>query len=59
MPQSSSFGGLSIEDLLKDGIKVDVLQKLMPPDTTEDGAEGLRKLLPLDQVTMKGENLTG
>ena len=59
MPQSSFGGGPSIEDLAKDGIRVDVLQRLMPSDSTGAEGEGLRKLLPLDQVTMKGEDLTG
>ena len=59
MPQSSSSEGPSLEDLAKSGIKVDVLQRLMPADRDEEGDGSLRKFIALDQVTMKGEDLTG
>ncbi len=55
LPQSSSDGP-KLEDLVKMGVRVEVLQQLMPPG---DGGSGLTKLLALDQVTMKGEDLTG
>lgn len=59
MPQSSSSEGPSLEELAKSGIKVDVLQRLMPANQDEEGDSGLRKLIALDLVTMKGEDLTG
>ena len=57
--QSFSSEGPSLEDLAKSGIKVGILQRLMPSDQDEEGDGGLRKLIALDQVTMKGEDLTG
>ncbi len=56
LPQSSSHDGPKLEDLVKMGVRVEVLQQLMPPG---DSGSGLIKLLALDQVTMKGEDLTG
>ncbi len=54
--QSSHHEGPSLEDLAKAGVRVEVLQQLMPPGLE---GNGLTKLLPLDQVTMKGEDLSG
>lgn len=48
--------GPSLEDLAASGIKVDVLQHLAPKDP-DTGA--LKKLIPYDQITMRGEDLTG
>lgn len=48
--------GPSLEDLVASGIRVEVLQRLAPkdPDTV-----ALKKLIPYDQITMRGEDLTG
>ncbi len=54
--QSSHHEGPSLEELAKTGVRVEVLQQLLPPG---DEGSGLTKLLPMDQVTMKGEDLTG
>lgn len=56
LAQSLSHDGPSLEELAKTGVKVEVLQQLMP--SGEDGS-GLTKLIQLDQVTMRGEDLTG
>lgn len=56
LAQSSSHDGPSLEELAKTGVKVEVLQQLMP--SGEDGS-GLTKLIQLGQVTMRGEDLTG
>lgn len=53
-PQQSS--GLSVEELSKMGIKMELVQKLIPPDPE---MPTLRQLISLEQVAMKGEDLTG
>ena len=54
LQQSVSNDGPSLEELAKMGIKVNVLQGLIPNEDLAD-----RQLLTLDQVSMKGEDLTG
>ena len=62
---SSSVDGPNIEELLSNGIKVDTLKQLMTKnkeDVREEsiGEEGgLKKIISLDQVTLRGEDLTG
>ena len=62
---SSSVDGPNIEELLSNGIKVDTLKQLMTKnkeDVSEEsiGEEGgLKKIISLDQVTLRGEDLTG
>jgi len=46
--------GPGLEELLKTGVRVDILQTLIPREDLTD-----RQLLTVDQVTMKGEDLTG
>ena len=54
VPQQSS--GPTIEDLSKIGIKVEMVEKLIPPYPE---APTMRQLIAMDQVAMKGEDLTG
>lgn len=58
---SSTVGGPSLHELVSSGIKVDTLKQLMAKDR-EDGAEGIEgapiKLIALEQVTLRGEDLT-
>lgn len=49
----------NVEDLLKNDIKVDVIERLMPADLHTQSDNSLKKLAAFDQVTMKGEDLTG
>ena len=61
---SPSVEGPSLEELISTGIRVDTLKQLMAKET-EDSAEDLsddeskvKKLIALDQVTLRGEDLT-
>lgn len=54
VPQQTS--GLSVEELSKMGIKMGLVQKLIPPDPE---VPTLRQLISVEQVSMKGEDLTG
>ena len=63
---SSSVDGPNIEELVGSGVQVDVLKQLITKDKKEVSSEepseeegGLRKLISLDQVTLRGEDLTG
>lgn len=49
-------GGPSIEELSLKGIKIEMVQKLIPPDPE---APAVRQLIVMEQVSMKGEDLTG
>lgn len=52
--------GPSLADLTSSGIKVEILQRLAPRDAVGDGEKGaLRQLIPYDQLTVRGEDLTG
>ena len=65
---SPSMEGPSLEELISTGIRVDTLKQLMARKETEDSAadhedssgdEGkVKKLIALDQVTLRGEDLT-
>lgn len=63
---SPSVEGPSLEELISTGIRADTLKQLMARKETEDGAtedsggdEGkVKKLIALDQVTLRGEDLT-
>lgn len=63
---SPSVEGPSLEELISTGIRVDTLKQLMARKETEDSAtedssgdEGkMKKLIALDQVTLRGEDLT-
>ena len=65
-PSSSSAEGPSLEELVSSGIKADTLKQLMTrerEDISEDldgGEHGTtpRKLIALDQITLRGEDLT-
>ena len=57
--------GPSLEELISTGIKVDTLKQLMARKEIEDNAEDssgdedkVKKLIALDQVTLRGEDLT-
>lgn len=58
---SSTVGGPSFHELVGSSIKVDTLKQLVAKDR-EDGVEGnegaLNKLIALEQVTLRGEDLT-
>lgn len=66
-PSSSIAEGPSLEELVSSGIRADTLKQLMTNKDTEDDDcedssrdEGtLKKLVSLEQVTLKGEDLTG
>ena len=60
--------GLNEEELVGSGVKVDTLKKLLPSTPGEEQGEGEGeetkesgppKLISLDQITVKGEDLTG
>ena len=58
---SSTVGGPSFHELVSSGIKVDTLKQLMAKDREDvaEGSEGsLNKLIALEQVTLRGEDLT-
>ena len=64
---SSSAEGPSLEELVSNGIKADTLKQLMTREREEsseelDGGPGdgttPKKLIALDQVTLRGEDLT-
>ena len=63
-PQASlSADGLNAEELTKNGVKVDILKKLMlnRQEEVDDGqikSDNPPKLISLDQVTVRGEDLT-
>ena len=57
--------GPSLKELISTGIRVDTLKQLMASKEKEDGAEDsnddegkVKKLIALDQVTLRGEDLT-
>ena len=52
--------GPTLADLSSSGIKVETLQRLAPLDAEGDGGKGtLRQLIAYDQLTVRGEDLTG
>ena len=56
--------GLNAEELAGNGVKVDTLRKLLAKEKEEEGgsSEGTNhppKLISLDQVIVRGEDLTG
>ena len=50
--------GLSLSYLVASGVRVDVLQRLLPRAEGE-GEGGHRQLIPFDQVFLRGEDITG
>ena len=53
--------GLNIDKLLSEGVRVDVLQALLPrnqSNTAEAAGQG-GQLIPFNQVVMRGEDITG
>ncbi len=67
LPQSSASGDatLNAEELAKNGVNVETLKKLMLIKTDQEGeadpseTSNLVKLISFDQVTVRGEDLTG
>lgn len=62
MPQgsfSSADAGLNAEELAGNGVKVDTLKTLLAKSTEEGDEKTPPKLISLDQVTVRGEDLTG
>lgn len=63
LPQASSTDGLNLEELASSAIKVDTLRKLMKGETDssseEEGTNEPKKFISLDQVVVRGEDLTG
>ena len=63
--ETSSMDGPSLDELISSGVKVDTLKQLLTKkkdDSSEvlSGDEGApKKLIALDQVTVRGEDLTG
>lgn len=53
--------GPSLADLASSGIKVETLQRLAPQDPDGDIGERRvpKQLIPFDQLTVRGEDLTG
>lgn len=51
----------SLADLASSGIKVETLQRLAPQDPDGDTGERRvpKQLIPFDQLTVRGEDLTG
>lgn len=53
--------GLRLTELLSSGVRADVLQTLLPREgqAEAEGEGGCGRLIPFDQVIMRGEDVTG
>ena len=63
LPLASQVDVLNAEELAANGVRVDTLKRLSlrTPKEEVESEEGGQppKLIPLDQVTLRGEDLTG